>query len=81
MVLVAYDIADEKRLSKVARYLEKIGVRVQKSIFELDMSLKEASKIFNELKELIEIEEDMVFMYSIKDKEDICGKTSIDRIF
>ncbi len=81
MVLVAYDISDEKRLQKVARFLEKRGLRVQKSFFELDMSLKEASDIFKSLSELIEIEEDVLFMYSIKDKEDLSGKTSIDRIF
>jgi len=81
MVVVAYDISDEKRLGKVARFLEKHGVRVQKSVFELDMSLKEANKIFKEIERMIDIESDIFFMYSVKDKEDLMGRTSIDRIF
>jgi CRISPR-associated protein Cas2 len=80
MVVIAYDICDEKRLSKVAKFLEKNGVRVQKSVFELDVSTRKANTIFNELKELIE-KGDKCFMFNVSDKEDIQGKTSIERIF
>lgn len=34
--LAAYDIRDSKRLVKIAKLFESCGVRVQKSIFELD---------------------------------------------
>jgi len=34
-MIVAYDIADVKRLSKVAKIMLDYGIRVQKSIFEI----------------------------------------------
>lgn len=34
-MIVAYDIADERRLVKIARIVSDYGVRVQKSIFEV----------------------------------------------
>ena len=81
MVVITYDIADEKRLQKVAKYLESEGIRVQRSVFELDMSVRSANKIFNGIKSLIDKNEDKIFMFSFKDKEDVIGKTSIERIF
>lgn len=36
-MLVAYDIADPKRLRRIARLMEDYGVRVQKSIFEVSI--------------------------------------------
>jgi CRISPR-associated protein Cas2 len=82
VVVIAYDVADEKRLSKVAKFLEEKGIRVQKSVFELDISTRKANTIFNELKELIDEKEgDKCFMFNVSDKEDIQGKTSVERIF
>ena len=49
-MIVAYDIADEKRLTRVAKIMLDYGVRVQKSIFEVDVS----QKMFRELKARIE---------------------------
>lgn len=80
MVVIAYDIVDEIRLNKIAKFLESNGIRAQKSVFELDMSIRKANKIFNELKEMIE-DNDKCFMFVIKEKEDIQSDTSIDRIF
>ncbi|MBF0240240.1 MAG: CRISPR-associated endonuclease Cas2 [SAR324 cluster bacterium] len=36
--LIVYDIADEKRLHKIAKIMENYGVRVQKSVFEAALS-------------------------------------------
>jgi CRISPR-associated protein Cas2 len=49
-MIVAYDIADPKRLNKVARVIKDYGVRVQKSIFEI----KAANAVFEEMKSRIE---------------------------
>ena len=37
-LLVAYDIADVKRLRRVAKIMENYGKRVQKSIFEASLN-------------------------------------------
>lgn len=37
-MVVAYDIADGRRLNRVAKVMKDYGVRVQKSIFEVEVS-------------------------------------------
>lgn len=49
-MIVAYDIADERRLAKVAKIVSDYGVRVQKSIFEVEFG----RPAFEEMKERIE---------------------------
>ncbi|HAR48632.1 hypothetical protein ER57_16360 [Smithella sp. SCADC] len=49
-MIVAYDITDGKRLNRVAKVMLDYGVRVQKSIFEVEVS----QKVFRELKKRIE---------------------------
>lgn len=70
--VVVYDMCNSKRLSKVAKYLEKIGFRVQNSTFELDRDVNNLniSKVFNELIGFCE-EEDKIFIYKIKNKLDL----------
>ena len=38
MFIVAYDISDKKRLRKVAQICERFLIRVQKSVFEGELS-------------------------------------------
>ena len=49
-MIVAYDIADPKRLTRVAKIVIDYGVRVQKSIFEVAVD----GRIFAEMKARIE---------------------------
>jgi CRISPR-associated protein Cas2 len=37
-MLVAYDIANPRRLQRIARIMKDYGLRVQKSIFEVDVN-------------------------------------------
>ncbi len=53
-MIVTYDIADERRLAKVARVMKDYGVRVQKSIFEVTIS----RVVFKEMKSRLEQEMD-----------------------
>jgi CRISPR-associated endonuclease Cas2 len=79
MVVIAYDIKDDKRLKKVAKYLESHGIRSQKSVFELDINIRKAKKIFQDLQDIIG-EGDKCFLFEIKNKEDIQANTDIERI-
>lgn len=56
LTLVAYDIADHKRLARVAQVCEDYGVRVQYSVFECHLENSEFEEFW--LKLLIEIDED-----------------------
>lgn len=64
-MIVAYDIADDKRLSRIAKVMLDYGVRVQKSIFEVAVT----QPVFRELKDRVEkiivAEEDGVKYYPL----------------
>jgi len=65
--LVAYDIKDNKRLAKFARRMEKIGIRIEYSIFFVPgISKEEMSEIAIELNKLLEDEDD-VRIYKVTD--------------
>jgi CRISPR-associated protein Cas2 len=49
-MIVAYDIADPRRLAKIAKIMKDYGNRVQKSIFEVSAR----GGIFNELRRRVE---------------------------
>lgn len=38
MIIVSYDISDDKKRTKFAKYLERFGHRIQYSVFEIDNS-------------------------------------------
>jgi CRISPR-associated protein Cas2 len=66
--LICYDIADPKRLSKVAKFLEKEAFRVQYSIFLLKNCNKDRLySIAQKIIELFDPNEDDVRIYKIKD--------------
>lgn len=63
--LVAYDIADHKRLARVARICEDFGVRVQYSIFECRLDDDEFTDFWLQLLEEIDEAEDRLVAYKI----------------
>jgi CRISPR-associated protein Cas2 len=58
--IVAYDIADPRRLKRVARLLERSALRRQKSVFLFDGSASEVESLLDELATLIDVEQDVV---------------------
>ena len=65
--LICYDISDNKRLRKVAKFLEKKCIRVQYSIFiAKNITKEQIYKVADGLNELIEPKEDDVRIYKIK---------------
>lgn len=63
--LVAYDIADHKRLARVAGICEDFGVRVQYSIFECRLDDDEFTEFWLKLLEEIDDAEDRLVAYKI----------------
>ncbi len=66
--LVIYDIRNDKRLKKVAKVMEQYGLRVQKSVFEMDCSEKILNELRKKVSKLIE-EEDYVVYFKICEKD------------
>lgn len=72
--LVAYDICDSKRLSRVAKICEDYGVRVQYSIFECHLEEKEFQNFWLRLIDEIDEKEDRLVAYKIDAK---CAKETL----
>ena len=65
LTLVAYDICDPKRLSRVAKVCEDYGVRVQYSVFECRLDEDEFTDFWLKLLDVIEESEDRLVAYKI----------------
>lgn len=63
--LVAYDIANPKRLRLIAKTCEDFGIRVEHSVFECDLSPDRFKMMWNELNQLINPKEDALLAYNI----------------
>lgn len=58
--LVIYDIADPKRLRRVARLMRDFGVRLQNSVFECWLMPDELARLQKRMLPLINLTEDSV---------------------
>lgn len=67
-ILVIYDIVDNKRRIKFAKYLQGFGTRVQKSAFEALLPAKKYEKLIREIPNYIKKSEDSVRVYKITGK-------------
>lgn len=63
--LVCYDIADPKRLHRVARHMERRGIRLQYSVFAVLSDQHGIQTLRRELEELIDCRRDDVRMYPV----------------
>lgn len=62
LVLIIYDIVDNKRRTKFAKYLQQYALRVQYSAFETSLSQKQLDELLSGIPSLIE-EEDNIRVY------------------
>jgi len=72
--VVAYDIAEDGRRNRVARFLEGWGRRVQKSLFECDLSPEELQEVSKRLRELLVVSDDRCHIYRL------CGECAPKRL-
>jgi len=82
---IIYDIADPKRLAKVARILKDYGVRKQKSKFEAELTDHQLRSLQKDLADTIEGSVDGVKYFPLcqrcRGKCEVLGKGSEDRDF
>ena len=67
IVLVIYDIVDNKRRSRMVKCVERYGVRVQKSAFEAFLSKKKYERLVEETSRLIDLDTDSLRIYLLAD--------------
>jgi CRISPR-associated protein Cas2 len=63
LVLVVYDIPDNKRRTKLANFLEGYGRRVQYSVFECFLTLVQMRELYEKVEKRVNPEEDNVRFY------------------
>jgi CRISPR-associated protein Cas2 len=64
-IVVAYDIAANRRRGKVAKTLGKYGVRVNYSVFECLLSPADVDRLKDELSAIIKQNKDTVLVYPL----------------
>jgi CRISPR-associated protein Cas2 len=74
LTVMAYDIADPKRLARVAKVCEDYGVRVQYSVFECRLDEDEFTDFWLKLLEEIDEDEDRMVAYKIDAR---CAKETL----
>ena len=65
LVLIVYDIPDNKRRTKLSNFLEGYGRRVQYSVFECFLSLAQMQELYEKVQNKVNPEEDNVRFYWI----------------
>ena len=63
--IIAYDIVDDSRRQRVAKYLKDWGRRIQKSVFECELSHREINTVYYHLNELLLSSEDRCHLYRL----------------
>lgn len=63
--VIAYDIKEDKIRSKIAKLLEKYGIRVNNSVFECMFTNAQYAKIHLQIELLINKHEDSIVYYPI----------------
>ena len=71
IVLMIYDIVDNKRRNKMVKCLEAYGVRVQKSAFEALLTHRQYDKMLHESSKLIDQSVDSLRVYVLDDIIDV----------
>ena len=65
LTLVAYDISNPKRLTRIAAACEDFGLRVQYSLFECRLEPREFEQLWERLLKEIDPEEDRLVAYPL----------------
>jgi len=63
--VIAYDVSDNARRTRVARRLESVGERVQGSVFEADLNEKTLARLTMQLEKVIDPAVDGVRFYRL----------------
>jgi CRISPR-associated protein Cas2 len=63
--MVCYDIPSDKRRGRVAQVLKGFGYRVQRSVFECEVTAEQFSKMKQRVMKRIEPDEDSVRYYNL----------------
>jgi len=67
-LLVTYDIADSRRLQRIARLMARYGIRVQKSVFECNLTPARLNELRRNIDQTLVRDEDQIRFYRVPDQ-------------
>ncbi len=70
LIVVIYDISDNKRRGKLSKLLKSYGFRVQKSAFECYLRLNIYNKLMKEIDKYVKIG-DLIRVYKLSGRADV----------
>ena len=65
LVMISYDIVDDSKRLKLMKFLKDYGTRVQKSVFECNLSLDLCERVKDGVEKIINKRKDRVRYYRI----------------
>ena len=71
LIVVIYDVVDNKRRYRIAKKLKGYGQWVQRSAFECHLTMSKYEKMLKEIKLEFDFEEDMLRVYRLTGQADI----------
>lgn len=66
--LLCYDISDPQRLGRIHRYVTKVAIPLQYSVFQLQASHQQLDTIIEELRKIMNEKEDDIRIYPLHKK-------------
>jgi CRISPR-associated protein Cas2 len=63
--IIAYDIGDPKRLIRIHRYLKKLAMPIQYSVFLIECNAKELQEVRDDLQAMINPKQDDIRIYTL----------------
>ncbi len=77
LIMISYDIVEDKKRLKLMKFLKDYGQRVQKSVFECNLSAKDYDRAKSGVEKIINKRKDRVRYYKLckgcADKVEISG--------
>ena len=68
MIIISYDISNDKKRNAFSKYLKKYGHRIQYSVFEIDNSRRILDNILKDIERKFEkqfAEEDSIYIFDL----------------
>jgi CRISPR-associated protein Cas2 len=65
LIVVSYDVSDDRRRTRLAHALKDFGQRVQYSVFECRLDAAALEKLRHRVQTLIDVKEDTVRIYRL----------------
>ncbi len=65
LTVIAYDVTDDRRRTRVSNFLEDYGTRVNYSVFECELERDEFAQVQAQLTDLIDNHKDRIVFYRL----------------